>query len=416
MPAAPTPTAAPVASERHALVPGSRGFIAVLAMCTAVTALGVDTLLPAFPDIREALGLAEGSTAVAALITSYLAGASFGLLPAGLLSDRFGRRPVMWGGLVLYVVGVVGSVLAPTLGLMVVARFVWGLGSAGPRVAAIAMVRDAYAGERMAQMMSFVMAVFILVPTFAPSVAAGILAIGPWQAIFWMCAGLAALVALSIVRLPETLADEHRRSLSAGEVGRSVRTVMATPGTVAYLVSLTALMAVFVAYLSSSEIILDQVFDLAAWFPLFFGALSVVMGVAMYVNGRIVSRHGLRRMIRFTFAASVASGAVLLALALATSGRPPFWPFVVVLGAVLFFHQMLIPNLNAEAMHPLAEVAGTGAAILGMVPGVLGSVIAELINRQFDDSVTPLSIAFLAAATVAAASWHRAEGACAEGA
>ena len=78
-------------------------------MGMAVTALGVDTVLPAFPDIRESLGLDADSTEVAGLITFFLMGSSAGLLPAGLLADRFGRLPVMWGGLVLYVAGAVGG-------------------------------------------------------------------------------------------------------------------------------------------------------------------------------------------------------------------------------------------------------------------------------------------------------------------
>jgi DHA1 family bicyclomycin/chloramphenicol resistance-like MFS transporter len=179
--------------SRAKLVPGSRWFILALAMCMAVTALAVDTALPAFPDIRESLGLSADAVSVTRLITYYLLGNSLGLLPAGLMADRFGRKPVIWGGLALYVAGAVGTILAPSLTVMCIARFVWGLGSAGPRVAATAMVRDAYSGEEMAKQMSFIMAIFILVPTFAPLLASGILLVGPWQAVFGFCAAMALL-------------------------------------------------------------------------------------------------------------------------------------------------------------------------------------------------------------------------------
>ena len=121
-------------SPRSKVALGSGGFIAVLSMCMAVTALGVDTILPAYGDIRDSLGLDENASEVTGLITFYLMGNALGLLPAGLLSDRFGRKPIMWGGLALYVVGAIGSIFAPTLTTMFVARFVWGLGGAGPRV------------------------------------------------------------------------------------------------------------------------------------------------------------------------------------------------------------------------------------------------------------------------------------------
>ncbi len=173
-------------------------------MGMAVTALGIDGVLPAFPDIRAALGLDADATEVAGLVTFFLIGSSAGLLPAGVLADRYGRRSVMLGGLVLYVAGASAAVLAPTLPVMFAARFVWGLGSAGPRVAAMAMIRDAYDGDRMAKQMSFMMAVFILVPTFAPAVSSGLLRLGPWQIVFWLCAVAGAALLVLAFRLPET--------------------------------------------------------------------------------------------------------------------------------------------------------------------------------------------------------------------
>lgn len=390
---------------RARLLPGSRGFILTLAMCMAVTALAIDTALPAFPDIRDDFGLAEGATDVTRLITYFLLGNSLGLLPAGLLADRFGRRAVMWGGLALYVVGAVGTILAPSLGIMFLARFVWGLGSAGPRVAAMAMVRDAYAGEQMAKQMSFIMAVFILVPAFAPLLASGILLVGPWELVFGFCAAMGFVVAMFVGRLPETLDPDDRRPLAVGDAWAGCRSVLATPGTIAYLVSLTAMFGVFISYLASSEVVLDQVFDLGEWFPAYFGGLALVMGAAMWLNGRIVVRVGLDRLMRIVFTVNLGVAGVMTALALATDGTPPFWLFVVVQAAMLFGHQMLIPNLNAAAMRPLSHMAGIGAAILGMVPGVFGAILGGLIDDRFDGTVTPLSVAFAVSTVVAFAAW-----------
>src|SRR4051812_20144990 len=271
-------------------------FTFVLAMGMAVTALGIDSVLPAFPDIREAMGLSADSTEVAGLITFFFIGSSAGLLPAGLLADRYGRRSIFMGGLALYVVGALAAVMAPTLPFMFAARFVWGLGSAGPRVSAMAMIRDSYDGDRMAKQMSFMMAVFILVPTFAPAVSSALLAIGPWQLVFWMCAAAAALLLVTSRRLPETLAPHDRLALSAGDVWRSWRIVLTTPGSYGYLIALTATFGVFISYIASSEIILDEVFGLSEWFPLYFGLMSLVMGAGMVLNGRLVERIGLDRL------------------------------------------------------------------------------------------------------------------------
>jgi DHA1 family bicyclomycin/chloramphenicol resistance-like MFS transporter len=387
-------------------------FTFVLAMGMAVTALGIDSVLPAFPEIRTALGLEEGATEVAGLITFFLMGSSAGLLPAGVLADRYGRRSVMIGGLVLYVAGALGALLAPTLGVMYAARFVWGLGSSGPRVAAMAMIRDAYDGDRMAKQMSFMMAVFILVPTFAPAVASGLLRLGPWQIVFWLCAFAGAALLVVSFRLPETLEPSDRLALSAGDVWRSCRVVMVTPGTYGYLVSLTALFGVFISYIASSEIILDEVFGLSSWFALFFGAMSLVMGAGMYLNGHVVERVGLDRLSGRVFAANLIAVAVMLVVALATDGTPPFWLFVAALAPVLFTVQMLLPNLTSASMTPLAHVAGTAAAIVGVVQGVVGSVIGAIIDRQFDGTITPLAIAFVVCNSIAWLGWRWALRSC----
>jgi DHA1 family bicyclomycin/chloramphenicol resistance-like MFS transporter len=155
-------------------------------------------------------------------------------------------------------------------------------------------------------------------------------------------------------------------------------------------------------------VLVDQVFDLEQWFPAFFGVLSLVMLAGMLVNGRLVRRVGLDRMLTIIFGASTVTVVVLLAVSLAWSGRPPFALFVVVLGSVLFTQQMLIPNLNAAAMRPLAAVAGTAAAILGMVPGAVGSMIGGFIDSRFDGTVTPLAIGFVVCNLIALVAWRQA--------
>ncbi len=118
------------------------------------------------------------------------------------------------------------------------------------------------------------------------------------------------------------------------------------------------------------------------------------------------SRVGLVRIVRFGFTANLSAAVALLLVALATSGEPPIWLFAVLLAAVLFFQQMLIPNLNAAAMRPLGAIAGTAAALLGMIPGVLGAVIGGLIDRRFDGTITPISTGFVVSSAVAFSAWR----------
>jgi DHA1 family bicyclomycin/chloramphenicol resistance-like MFS transporter len=384
------------------LKPGTAGFTLVLSMAMAGTALAIFTVLPAFPEIRDAMGLPSGSTEVAALVTTFLLGQGLGLVPAGVLADRFGRRPVLWAGLAIYLVGAVGAALAPTLEVMLVARLVWGFGAAGPRVAATAMIRDAFEGEAMAKQMSTIMAVFLIVPTIAPSIGAGLVAVGPWQLVYWICAAFTVVVLFASLRLPATMPESARRELNAREIMSGFRIVFTTPGTMGYMLAMVGLFAAFISYLASSEIIIDEVFGLAGWFPVIFGALAIVMAITMIINGRIVERVGLDRMIRIMLRTLLVADALLVGIALATGGEPPLVLFLISIAAVIACQQLLVPNINAAAMRPLAAVAGSAAAMLGMVPMILGSLLGSVIDRAYNGTVTPLAVGFALSGMVTA--------------
>ncbi|MFZ8999068.1 MAG: hypothetical protein ACO3D0_11945, partial [Ilumatobacteraceae bacterium] len=220
------------------------------------------------------------------------------------------------------------------------------------------------------------------------------------------CAAAGLAVAVAVGQLPETL--EVRQPLAVASAGRSIRMVLTTAGTPASLVSLTALYGVFMAYLSGFELIVDQTYGLRTWFPMVFGVLSLTMLGGMLLNGRLVERLGLERLLQVIFASNGAAVVVLAAVVLVADGRPPFGVLVAMVGVVLFFQQMLIPNLNAAAMRPLGPVAGTGAALLGMIPGLLGAVLGEAINRRFDGTVRPLAIGFVVSSIVAWLAWRSA--------
>lgn len=388
----------PIAAARFA--PGTRGFIAVLSLTMGMTALAIDSMLPAFPDIRAEFGYAADSTAVAGLVTAFMAGLGVGQLPAGLLADRFGRRPILIGGIALYIFGAVASMLAPTLPLMVAARFLWGLGSAGPRVASVAMVRDAYSGEQMAKMMSYIMAVFLLVPMIAPTIGSGLLVVGNWRLIFGFTILVGVLAAVLSGGLPTTLPVEERRLLSASEVWQSWKIVLATPGMYGYLIGMTAVFSSFLTYISSAELIIDEIFGLADWFFLIFGLVALCLAGAVLTNGTFVERIGLDKVLRVGPLVLNAFTLMLLALSLATDGRPPFALFLVALTLVMVTLQVLYVNSNSAAMVPLGHVAGSGSALLGMVPMVGGAAIGSYISSLYNGTFTPFAIAFVVAGVV----------------
>jgi len=367
----------------------------------AVTALAIDALLPAFDAVREEFGLASDATDVAALVTAFIVGFGLGQLPAGLLADRFGRRPVLWGGLAIYVVGAAAAALAPSLGLMIAARFVWGLGAAGPRVAAMAIVRDAYSGAAMAREMSTIMAVFLLVPMIAPAIGSGLIALGPWQLTIWLCVGVAALVFVASRYLPPTLPDSERRPVSGREIVASWRMVLATPGTLGYIAATIVMTASFMSYIASSENIIDEVFGLKRWFAVLFAVVAAGLAAANVLNGRVVEALGLRRLVSVVPHVQLGVSAMLGVLALTTGGKPPFALFMPLLIVVLMTQQVTMVNINSAAMLPLGHVAGSAAAVIGATPMVFGSLLGSLVDARFDGTVTPLSLAFVLSSVLA---------------
>lgn len=378
-------------------------FIAFLAMSMALAALGIDLMLPAFADIRVDLGLSEGSPALAGLVTTYFLGLAVGTVVYGPVSDRVGRRPTLLVGYAIYAAGALLAAFAPSLGWLLAARFVWGLGAAGPRTITLAVVRDTYSGERMSRAMSLIMAVFVIVPVVAPSIGALATSVMSWRWLFASVLIAAAALAVWGRRLPETLEPEHRRELSATELLRGAKIVVLQRRTMGATLALTALYAGFLSYLGSAELIYAEVFDAGEHFPQLFGLLAAAMGASMLLNARIVGRIGTQRLAHGVLLIYVATAATFVAVALSTAGAPPLWAFLIIGGLLLSCHAFLIPNLNTIAMQPMGLVAGTASAIIGAVQIAFGAALASIVDRAFDGTVTPLALGFLTSGVVALA-------------
>jgi MFS transporter, DHA1 family, multidrug resistance protein len=379
-----------------------RELVAFLAMAMALTALGIDLLLPAFPDLRAEFGLEPGSTAVSAFITTYFVGLAGGQLLIGPLADRFGRRPLLRAGIVLYALAAGLAILAPTFTLLLAARFLWGVGAAAGRVLAVAIVRDRFVGAAMARTMSLIMAVFVIVPVIAPSLGALLLRVLAWDQLVLLNVLAAALVLLWTVRLEETLPHERRRTLHPRSVGAAAARVLRDPVAGPLVIAQAVLFGGFASYLSTSEIVYREVFDREALFPVLFGGMALVMGVATLVNGRIVERIGLMRMLRIDLAGYLIGATALLAVALMTGGSPPLMLYLVVLAVLLSSHAMIIPNMSARAMEPMGDIAGVASAVIGAALIGGGALIGAAIDRAYDGTVRPLAGALVAGGLIVA--------------
>lgn len=362
-------------------------FTLMLSMMMAVVALSIDMMLPALGEIGREFGRSQESNDVAGIVTFFFFGLATGQLIWGAVSDALGRKKVLYLGLAVYVVCAVAAGTAPSFGALLLTRFVWGFGAAAPQTVARAIVRDTYVGTAMAHAMSFIMAIFVLIPIFAPTLGSLILVFASWSWIFFFMAFAAVAVGLWTLRLPETHRVEDRIPFTFGRIVKAGRFVLSSRTTVGYTLAQAVIFGFFTSYLASSQLIIEDIFGLQAWFPLIFGGTALVMGAATLVNTRLLRRMSLHRLIDAIFTMHIIAGVVMGLAMLATGGHPHITLFLITLLPVLIGHSLLVPNLNAIAMVPMGPVAGTAAAIIGASVTLIGALIGTSIDRLYNGSL-----------------------------
>lgn len=375
--------------------PGIVEFVALTALLMALTALSIDVMLPALPEIGQALAVADPNERQL-VVTSYLLGFAGGQIVYGPLSDRFGRKPVLLVSLGIFAVGALASAVAGTFEALLATRVLQGLGCAGPRVVAIAVVRDLYGGRDMARVMSFVMMVFIVAPVLAPGIGQVLLFLGSWQWIFVFLFVVGAwATAWSWLRLPETRLPETREPISLGWLATTFWQIISTRQTLGYTVATALVFGALLGYINSAQQIFVDIYDAGALFPVLFGIVAAAMAAAAFLNGRLVSRLGMRWLSHMALTGFLSVSALHYALALWLGGVPPLWLFCALVWFGLFFFGIAMPNFNAMAMEPLGHVAGTASSFIGAATTAGATMLGWYIGRAFDGTVLPLTLGYL---------------------
>lgn len=368
-------------------------FIALTAATMASAAFSIDSMLPAMSEIAAEL-TPEAPNRAQFIITSFVLGMGIGTFFTGPISDRVGRKPVILGGFILYFLGAGLSAVAPTLELALVARVLQGLGAAGPRIAILAIVRDQFEGRRMAQVMSFAMMVFTLVPAVAPLMGTGIIAVAGWRGIFVAFMIWAVFVSTWMtLRQPETLAPGDRRPLRPAALAQGIAEILGTRSVALCIMILSLIFGVLFGTLSSVQQTFARTFDAEASFPWWFAGISLVAAGASFLNARVVVQLGMRPVVRLTLTVELILSGTMVALAAThvLDGALYFAAFLIWIQSIFFMMGLCIGNLNALGMEPLGHLAGLGASIISAVSTVCAVVIAVPIGLAFDG--TPLALA-----------------------
>lgn len=363
-------------------------------MASATTAMSIDLMLPAFDEIKTAFA-SEGVVEVSRTVTAFLLGLAGGQLLWGPITDRFGRKPAMYAGFMVFAIGAVASTLAPSFSALIVSRVVWGIGAAGPRAVMMAIVRDVYEGDAMARIMAFVTAVFLVVPVLAPTLGEGLLMIGNWRWTFGICAVLSGALALWFTRFHETLPPERRTPLQVGPVLDAARQVFSHRVTLAYTVALVMAFGAFFPWLGSSEPIFNEIYGRGGQFALFFGVNAILMAAGITVAGRFVSRVGAGRLSVILSALIVVVALVAWIVARSSGGVPNLWVFFTFASVLTMLNAMLVPMLTTVAMIPMGHIAGTAVSLTGAVSFGLGALLGNLVDARIDGTVTPFMAGFL---------------------
>lgn len=365
-------------------------FIALMALMISIVALSTDAMLPALAIIGRDLGVTEANSNQL-VVTAFFLGLAVGQLFFGPLSDSIGRKPAINLGFAIFAVGCVLSLTATDMTMMLAGRVLQGIGAAGPRTVAVALIRDQYAGRAMARIMSFVMAVFILVPVAAPALGQGIMVVADWHGIFWLFLALAIGASIWLTaRQPETLPREKRRVFSMVRIGKAALEVCRSRAAIGSAAAAGLIFSAMIGYLTSSQQIFQDTYGVGDLFPLFFAVLAIGIGGASITNARLVMRLGMRRLTVRALIAIIVLSAVFFAVAASMSGVPPLWTFMLYGIPTFFCMGILFGNLNAMAMEPLGHIAGVGSAVVASLTGFISLALGTLIGQSYDGTVLPL--------------------------
>jgi DHA1 family bicyclomycin/chloramphenicol resistance-like MFS transporter len=284
-----------------------------------------------------------------------------------------------------------------------------GVAAAATRVLVVAVVRDRFQGSAMAQVMSVVLIVFMIVPVLAPGFGQLVLAFGDWRMTFFSLAIYGAALALwAGIRLPETLAVEARRPLSLGNIGEAVWTTLRIRQSIGNTVAQTLLMGALFSFINSIQQIVFDVFKRPDLIGIVFACIAGPMALSSYLNSRLVMRLGSRRILLVGLTAFTIAAATHLLLASALGES--IWMFAFLQAATMIFFGLIGANSGALAMEPLGHIAGTASSVQGVITTVGGALIGFAVGQQFNGSTLPFLTGFTlcGAAALATAWWANA--------
>ena len=359
-------------------------FITLMAAMISLDAFSIDAMIPALNDISLDLNITTDNHRQY-IVTSIFLGFSIGVLFYGFLSDAFGRKIPVIVGFIIYGAGVVMCITADKFSALLAGRILQGIGVAGPYVLSLAIIRDRYAGSKMAQVMSVIMMVFITVPIIAPLAGQGILMLSDWRGIFWAM-GLFAIIVLIwfSLRQTETLNPEDRTQFQLRKIAQQTKEIVSNAQSLRYMLALGMVSGAFFTYLSTSQQVFQEIYQLGNLFPIIFASISASFGLSSYFNSRWAESIELTKLINYSLLVIIGASMAMFLFAIICSENPSLAVFITYMLCVFFCYGLLFGNITTKALEPTPHIAGSASSIITAVSTLISILLASLIGSQLE--------------------------------
>lgn len=377
----------------RSIAPGSVAFILLMAGLMTMSAMTIDINLPAIPDTAADLGAPV--SLVQLTVPIFFIGFAVGQAVYGSTSDRFGRKPVMVAGILLFIASSLACAVATDAHVLLAMRLVQGLGAGAGPVLGRAIIRDLFQGPQMARVMSFAMAAFITAPIVAPSIGAVVLAFASWRWIFVFLAAYGALMlVVAVLFVDESLrrlnpqATQPRRILQAWSVVLRNRESLVFGGIG------TLALAALVVYLSTSAAVFMNGYGFSAGeFGVIFAAIAACSAVGNLLNARLVRHIALTRLIRAAILLCIAILGGSFAMRLL--GFEQAWVALVGFGGFFFCFGLMVSNGTTLALQPHGAIIGAATSVIGVAQAVVPAIMGSLVAGLSDGTPLPPLLAML---------------------
>jgi MFS transporter, DHA1 family, multidrug resistance protein len=373
-------------------LPGAKELVAMMAFVMALNALAIDTMLPAFPQMRESLHVANPND-IQYVIGAYLLGIGIGSIVYGPLSDRFGRKSVLLPAMLGYGIFSLGCSIAGSFEMFLAMRLAQGIFGAASGVLVAAIIRDRFDGDTMAKHMSMIFMTFMIVPVLAPSFGALIIQFAPWEAIFNLLAVFSLILGYWVYRrLPETLDRENVIPIRLGNIASGWKSAATNRQGLGYVLAAGMTQGAMFGYLNTSEQLFSDGFGARDFFPIGFAIVALGIAASNFTSSRIVERFGARRVSQTAIFLFIFFGLLQFAASLLAPKSLPL--FMILLTCNMALVGFLGSNFSSIAMQPFSQMAGVASSFQQCIRTVLSAIIGIAIGSQFNGNAAPIALGF----------------------